>query len=308
MADTVITVEGVAEGTTAKLTVYKGSNENGVVVEPKAEEGRVYTYALKEGTYFYKAEAEEYKTETGTFTVPVENSAKTVTMTALHKFDVTFNVNCGEETAVIKVIKGDKTYAAKEEAGKVYSLCDGDYEYEVTAKGYLAKSGKITVNGVKQTVDVALDAVKGDGSKENPFIIDSKAALVNFADRVNEGVKEYVTGYAKLDADVNLENMSWTPIGKNWADAYKGSFDGGKHTISGLNVTTARTYYGFFGCLNNATVENLTLKGQVYCSEPYARVGGLSGYAIGDVTIKNCVSAVNVSALARGCEGLDWRL
>lgn len=304
VADTVITVEGVAEGTTAKLTVYKGSNENGVVVEPKAEEGRVYTYALKEGTYFYKAEAEEYKTETGTFTVPVENSAKTVTMTALHKFDVTFNVNCGEETAVIKVIKGDKTYAAKEEAGKVYSLCDGDYEYEVTAKGYLAKSGKITVNGVKQTVDVALDAVKGDGSKENPFIIDSKAALVNFADRVNEGVKEYVTGYAKLDADVNLENMSWTPIGKNWADAYKGSFDGGKHTISGLNVTTARTYYGFFGCLNNATVENLTLKGQVYCSEPYARVGGLSGYAIGDVTIKNCVSAVNVSALARGCEGL----
>lgn len=304
VADTVITVEGVAEGTTAKLTVYKGSNENGVVVEPKAEEGRVYTYALKEGTYFYKAEAEEYKTETGTFTVPVENSAKTVTMTALHKFDVTFNVNCGEETAAIKVIKGDKTYAAKEEAGKVYSLCDGDYEYEVTAKGYLAKSGKITVNGVKQTVDVALDAVKGDGSKENPFIIDSKAALVNFADRVNEGVKEYVTGYAKLDADVNLENMSWTPIGKNWADAYKGSFDGGKHTISGLNVTTARTYYGFFGCLNNATVENLTLKGQVYCSEPYARVGGLSGYAIGDVTIKNCVSAVNVSALARGCEGL----
>ena len=168
----------------------------------------------------------------------------------------------------------------------------------------MAKSGKITVNGVKQTVDVALDTVKGDGSKENPFIIDSKAALVNFADRVNEGVKEYVTGYAKLDADVNLENMSWTPIGKNWTDAYKGSFDGGNHTISGLNVTTARTYYGFFGCLNNATVENLTLKGQVYCSEPYARVGGLSGYAIGDVTIKNCASAVNVSALARGCEGL----
>ena len=304
VADTVITVEGLAGGKTAKLTVYQGSDESGAVVEPKAEEGGVYTYALKEGTYFYKAEAEEYKTETGTFTVPAENSARTVTMTALPKFDVTFKVNCGEATAVIKVTKGENIYTAKEDDSNVYSLSDGDYEYEVSAKGYLAKSGKITVNGVKQTVDVALDTVKGDGSKENPFIIDSKAALVNFADRVNEGVKEYVTGYAKLDADVNLENMSWTPIGKNWADAYKGSFDGGNHTISGLNVTTARTYYGFFGCLDNATVENLTLRGQVYCSEPYARVGGLSGYAIGDVTIKNCASAVNVSALARGCEGL----
>lgn len=304
VADTVITVVGLAEGKTAKLTVYQGSDESGAVVEAKAEEGSVYTYSLKEGTYFYKAEAEEYETETGTFTVPAENSAKTVTMIALPKFDVTFKVNCGEATAVIKVTKGENIYTAKEDDRNVYSLSDGDYEYEVSAKGYLAKSGKITVNGATKTVDVALDAVKGDGSKENPFIIDSKAALVNFADRVNEGVKEYVTGYAKLDADVNLENMSWTPIGKNWADAYKGSFDGGKHTISGLNVTTARTYYGFFGCLNNATVENLTLKGQVYCSEPYARVGGLSGYAIGDVTIKNCASAVNVSALARGCDGL----
>ena len=71
-----------------------------------------------------------------------------------------------------------------------------------------------------------------------------------------------------------------------------------------MNVTKARTYYGFFGCLDNATVENLTLKGQVYCAEPYARVGGLAGYAIGDVTIRNCGSAVNVSALARGCEGV----
>ena len=105
VADTVITVEGLAGGKTAKLTVYQGSDESGAVVEPKAEEGGVYTYALKEGTYFYKAEAEEYKTETGTFTVPAENSARTVTMTALPKFDVTFKVNCGEATAVIKVTK-----------------------------------------------------------------------------------------------------------------------------------------------------------------------------------------------------------
>lgn len=98
--------------------------------------------------------------------------------------------------------------------------------------------------------------------------------------------------------------MSWTPIGQSWTSPFRGHFDGAGHTISGLNVTNARTYYGFFGCLDNAMVEKLTLKGQVYCAEPYARVGGLAGYAIGDVTIRNCGSAVNVSALARGCEGV----
>ena len=301
VADTEITVDGPAE---TVLKVYQGKDATDTLMQAKSVENGVHTYALNEGSYYYEATAEEYETASGTFTVPVADSKVTVTMTASPKYDVTFDIKSGEKTASVKVFRGEKNYQAKAEAGMVYALCSGDYSYEVTAEDCITKTGEFKVEGEAKTVTVTLDGVTGDGSAARPFVIDSKEALVYFAQQVNSSVKKYVEGHVKLSGDIDLQNMSWTPIGPSWTSPFRGHFDGAGHTISGLNVTNARTYYGFFGCLDNATVENLTLKGQVYCAEPYARVGGLAGYAIGDVTIRNCGSAVNVSALARGCEGV----
>ena len=301
VADTEITVDGPAE---TVLKVYQGKDATDTLMQAKSVENGVHTYALNEGSYYYEATAEEYETASGTFTVPVADSKVTVTMTASPKYDVTFDIKSGEKTASVKVFRGEKNYQAKAEAGMVYALCSGDYSYEVTAEDCITKTGEFKVEGEAKTVTVTLDGVTGDGSAARPFVIDSKEALVYFAQQVNSSVKKYVEGHVKLSGDIDLQNMSWTPIGPSWTSPFRGHLDGAGHTISGLNVTNARTYYGFFGCLDNATVENLTLKGQVYCAEPYARVGGLAGYAIGDVTIRNCGSAVNVSALARGCEGV----
>lgn len=299
VADTEITVEGPAE---AVLKVYQGTNVNGTLMQAKSAENGVYTYALQEGSYYYEATAEEYDLKSGTFTVPVADRKVTVTMTASPKYDVTFDIKSGEKMPSVKVFRGEKIYQAK--GGVVYALCSGDYSYEVTAKDCITKTGTFKVANAAQTVTVTLDGVTGDGSASSPYIIGSKEALVYFAQQVNSGVTKYVKGHVKLSSNIDLQDMSWTPIGPSWTSPFRGHFDGAGHTISGLNVTNARTYYGFFGCLDNAMVENLTLKGQVYCAEPYARVGGLAGYAIGDVTIRNCGSAVNVSALARGCEGV----
>lgn len=301
VADTVITVEGPADAT---LTVYQGSDATGTPMTAKSVENGVHTYALKAGSYYYEATAEEYETARGTFTVSVKDSKLTVTMTASPKYDVTFDISSGEKTPSVKVFREEKIYQPKDEGGVVYALCSGDYSYEVTAENSITKTGTFKVANAAQTVTVTLDGVTGDGSAANPYIIGSKEALVYFAQQVNSGVKKYVEGHVKLSGNIDLQDMSWTPIGPSWTSPFRGHFDGAGHTISGLNVTNARTYYGFFGCLDNAAVENLTLKGQVYCAEPYARVGGLAGYAIGDVTIRNCGSAVNVSALARGCEGV----
>lgn len=301
VADTEITVEGPAE---AVLKVHQGTDANGTLMQAKSAEKGVYTYALKEGSYYYEATAEEYETASGTFNVPVKASKVTVTMTASPKYDVTFDISSGEKTPSVKVFRGEKVYQPKDKGGAVYALCSGDYSYEVTAEDCITKTGAFTVANKAQTVTVTLDGVTGDGSASNPYIIGSKEALVYFAQQVNSGVTKYVKGHVKLSSNIDLQDMSWTPIGPSWTSPFRGHFDGAGYTISGLNVTNARTYYGFFGCLDNATVEKLTLKGQVYCAEPYARVGGLAGYAIGDVTIRNCGSAVNVSALARGCEGV----
>lgn len=301
VADTEITVEGPAD---AVLKVYQGANANGTLMQAKSAENGVYTYALKEGSYYYEAAAEEYETASGTFTVPAEDNKVTVTMTASPKYNVTFDIKSGEKTASVKVFRGEKVYQPQEGSNLTYALCNGTYSYEVTAEDCITKTGAFTIANAVQTVTVTLDGVTGDGSAAKPFVIDSKDALVYFAQQVNSGVKKYVEGHVKLSSNIVLQDMSWTPIGPSWTSPFRGHFDGAGYTISGLNVTNARTYYGFFGCLDNATVENLTLKGQVYCAEPYARVGGLAGYAIGDVTIRNCGSAVNVSALARGCEGV----
>lgn len=301
VADTEITVEGPAE---AVLKVYQGTDANGILMQAKTAASGVYTYALQEGSYYYEATAEEYDLKSGNFTVPAADSKVTVTMTASPKYDVTFDISSGEKTPSVKVFRDEKMYPAKDETGRVYALCSGDYSYEVTAENCITKTGKFKVEGEAKTVAVTLDGVTGDGSASSPYIIDSKEALVYFAQQVKSGVKKYVEGHVKLSSNIDLQDMSWTPIGPSWTSPFRGHFDGAGYTISGLNVTNARTYYGFFGCLDNAAVENLTLKGQVYCAEPYARVGGLAGYAIGDVTIRNCGSAVNVSALARGCEGV----
>lgn len=301
VADTEITVAGPAE---AVLKVYKGTDANGILMQAKTASSGVYTYALKEGSYYYEATAEDYETASSTFNIPVENSSLTITLSELPKYDVTFDISSGGKTPSVKVFRGGKIYQPKAGSGAVYALCSGTYSYEVTAENCITKTGKFKVEGAEKTVAVTLEAVTGDGSASSPYIIDSKEALVYFAQQVNSGVKKYVKGHVKLSSNIDLEDMSWTPIGPSWTSPFRGHFDGAGYTISGLNVTNARTYYGFFGCLDNATVEKLTLKGQVYCAEPYARVGGLAGYAIGDVTIRNCGSAVNVSALARGCEGV----
>lgn len=301
VADTKITVAGPAE---AVLKVYQGTDATGKLMQEKSAGNGVYTYALQEGSYYYEATAEEYDLKSGNFTVPVIGSKLTVTMTASPRYDVTFDISSGEKTPSVKVFRGGKIYQPKDGGGAVYALCNGTYSYEVTAEDCITKTGAFTVANEAQTVTVTLDGVTGDGSASSPYIIGSKEALVYFAQQVNSGVKKYVEGHVKLSSNIDLQDMSWTPIGPSWTSPFRGHFDGAGYTISGLNVTNARTYYGFFGCLDNAAVENLTLKGQVYCAEPYARVGGLAGYAIGDVTIRNCGSAANVSALARGCEGV----
>ena len=296
--DTVITLEPA----NADLKVYKGTDANGELIYAESADNGSYTYALKEGDYYYKAEAEDYETAAGTFKVPVENSSISVKLTALPKYEVTFDVTCGDKTPEIRVFKGEKNYTPGED-GK-YSLTAGTYSYEVTAEDHITKTGTFEITDNGQTVTVKLDTLKGTGTAEEPYVIGSRDELAYFAQQVNKGVKKYAESYVKLSDDIDLGGTSWAPIGSNRTMPFKGHFDGQGHTVSGLNVDNARTYYGFFGCLDNATVENLILKGQVYCSEPYARAGGLAGYAVGDVTIKNCGSAVNVSALARGCEGV----
>ena len=57
-----------------------------------------------------------------------------------------------------------------------------------------------------------------------------------------EGVTFKLTKDIKLSAD-------WTPIGTSESICFAGSFDGGGHTISNVNIKSNADCIGFFGYL-----------------------------------------------------------
>ena len=138
-------------------------------------------------------------------------------------------------------------------------------------------------------------------AEANTYHIKTAEELSALAEEINDGKNS--------DAAIELENDlvipdSWTPLGKNSMFPFRGSFDGNGYSVTVTVDDPTLKYFGFFGCLENAVVEDLTVRGEIYCSEPYAYVGGLSARARGNITLKNCTNEASVSALARGSEGI----
>ncbi len=75
---------------------------------------------------------------------------------------------------------------------------------------------------------------------------------------------------------------------------FAGSFDGGNHTVSGINVEEDTwDHAGLFGLTDGGVLENLSVEGKVVGQ---VRVGGVVGEANGTV-VRNCTSRCEVSAM-----------
>ena len=148
--------------------------------------------------------------------------------------------------------------------------------------------------GGEYTYTVSLAAARGyiiedDGS----YTVTSADGLMNVAELVNGGKSDI---NITLDTDIDLTGKDWTPIGTDYDNSYKGTFDGGGHTITGLTFTTNDEYAGLFGYLNRAgTVKNVVMKDvQITNNRSWsAFAGGVAGYSWG--TIENCSVSGSVS-------------
>ncbi len=96
-----------------------------------------------------------------------------------------------------------------------------------------------------------------------------------------------------LENNIDLVNMSWTPIGKDSLDyCYEGVFDGQNHTISNINITSTSTNpVGFFGSVYGGTVKNLVVEGTI---DSNYYTGGITGY-LNKGTIENCVNKTTIT-------------
>lgn len=139
----------------------------------------------------------------------------------------------------------------------------------------------------------------GSGTKNDPYQISTADQLKLFRDIVNGagGQTQNRGAYAVLTTNIDLNNEPWTPIG-NYTEGnqiyYEGTFDGGGHTISGLNVTGEFVYAGLFGTVKDGTIKSLTVAGKVSPSIIQCIVGGIVGYASSAV-IKNCSNHCSVT-------------
>ena len=150
--------------------------------------------------------------------------------------------------------------------------------------------------GGEYTYTVSLAAAKDLGytiESNGSYTVTSADGLMNVAELVNGGKTDI---NITLDKNIDLTGKDWTPIGTDYDNSYKGTFDGGGHTITGLTFTTNDEYAGLFGWLNRAgTVKNVVMEGvQITSNQIYGgSIGGVVGYSWG--TIENCSVSGSVS-------------
>ena len=150
--------------------------------------------------------------------------------------------------------------------------------------------------GGEYTYTVSLAAAKDPGytiEGNGSYTVYNADGLMNIAKLVNGGKTDI---NITLDKNIDLTGKDWTPIGTDYDNSYKGTFDGGGHTITGLTFTTNDEYAGLFGWLNRAgTVKNVVMEGvQITSHQIYGgSIGGVVGSGWG--TIENCSVSGSVS-------------
>ena len=149
--------------------------------------------------------------------------------------------------------------------------------------------------GGEYTYTVSLAAAKDLGytiESNGSYTVYNADGLLNVAKLVNGGKTDI---NITLDKNIDLTGKGWTPIGTSFDNSYKGTFDGGGHTITGLAVTTNDQFVGLFGYLNRAgTVKNVVMEGiQITSNHMFGCTGGVVGYSWG--TIENCSVSGSVS-------------
>ena len=193
--------------------------------------------------------------------------------------------------------KGSNTYIAlvapqSVAAGRTFITCTF-----TNGKTFVYKMKNATdwQAGGEYTYTVSLTAAKDLGytiESDGSYTVTSADGLMNVAELVNGGKTDI---NITLDKNIDLTGKGWTPIGTSFDNSYKGTFDGGGHTITGLAVTTNDQFVGLFGYLNRAgTVKNVVMEGiQITSNHMFGCTGGVVGFSWG--TIENCSVSGSVS-------------
>ena len=168
-------------------------------------------------------------------------------------------------------------------------------------------------------------AFNGEGTEDNPYLIETVSDLVFFRDRVNGG-NNYAGKHVKLAAGIDLSSIeNWTPIGNitynsqykpvDASKVFSGVFDGNGKVISNLKIertvggADTQANVGLFGITGEgAAIKDLTLT-NVNIETDGRNVGALAGFAYkatlsnitvnGNIQIKGGNNVAGVAGMTR---------
>ena len=139
----------------------------------------------------------------------------------------------------------------------------------------------------------------------NKISITTVDELLQFANAVDNGEYDDKTdAVVSLDADLDLTDVAWTPIGSVFAadgtllHYFSGKFYGNGHTISNLDFSknygkAEYPVFGFFSVAYGAEISGLTIQGKLNVSNSgYVYFGTVAGVAA-DSKISDCASNVS---------------
>ena len=211
----------------------------------------------------------------------------------------------GNPAEIILYDKGSNTYTAlvapqSVAAGTTFITCTFTNAKTFV---YKMKNAADWQAGGEYTYTVSLAAAKDPGytiEGNGSYTVTSADGLINVAELVNGGKTDI---NITLDKDIDLTGKGWTPIGTNYENRYKGTFDGRGHTIKGLTVTTNDQFVGLFGYLDRAgTVKNVVME-DIQITSNHVLMSGNTGGVVGSSwgTIENC--SVSGSVSGTNCVG-----
>lgn len=137
----------------------------------------------------------------------------------------------------------------------------------------------------------------GNGTQNDPYLIETASNLAYLAQKVNEGYES--SGMLVFDGvyfvqvdDFDLGNQNWTPIGSVDASlngfVFAGCYDGGFHQISNMRINSSMPAVGLFGAMSgNAVIKHLVVN-QANIVTTGMGAGGIVGGMAGDATLYQC--------------------
>jgi hypothetical protein len=155
--------------------------------------------------------------------------------------------------------------------------------YELASRPYLTALGKDA--GITSTTLFE----GGFGTEQNPYTITTATQLQNMN---NSNVLTNANYYYNLSNNLNLQDVTWTPIGNN-TTKFAGKFDGLGHTVDHLTITNPSSdYQGLFGAIvSTGLVQNIGIINANITGKK--NVGILAGYNGG--TFSNVYTTGSVS-------------